>query len=96
MATRYDRDSARAEAEIRQANDEFDRAEAALDDAKARHDRFEDRIGSPGEDDAELVSAMEAVESEIVGLEEDFREAESTLYHVTEYWTEEIDEDDED
>lgn len=96
MATRYDRDSARAEAEIRQANDEFDRTETALDNAKAMRDRLEDRIGSPGEDDAELVSAMEAVESEMVGLEEDFRDAESSLYQVTEYWTEEIDEDDED
>jgi seryl-tRNA synthetase len=93
MATRYDRDSARAEAEIRQANDEFDRAETALDNAKAMHDRFEDRIGSPGEDDAELVSAMAAVEGEMVGLEEDFRDAETSLYQVTEYWTEEIDDE---
>jgi len=96
MVTRYDRDPALAEAQIRQANDEFDRAEAALDNAKEVHDRLEDRVGSPGEDGAELISAMEVVESEMVVLEENFRDAESNLHQVTEYWTEEVDEDDED
>lgn len=90
MTKRSARDLGHAAAQTRWVQDEINRVEAALDSARGMRGRFEDRIGSRGEDYDELQSAIAMAESEIVGLEEELRDAEARLQQVAARWVEEV------